>query len=145
MKLKLVYGCLPVIILFTKLVPNRLKALNLGFIVIFSPEYAHDSARIEHELTHVKQWYRSCGLFWLLYLLPVSRLKYECEAHAKEIKARYPTEYSSRDVYLSYVKNIGNNYALQYKSIIVERCLRSYLFCQQLRSERSWLKVSPHK
>lgn len=134
MKFYRVYKWLPAIVVRTNWVPARFNAITLGFIINMRPAFYNNlskhalaDALLQHELTHVRQWYRAGGLlFWLLYLLwPTSRLRYECEAHAAEIKANNAAGYYPDPRW--YAHMIAADYRLPFSAVVAERCLRSYL------------------
>jgi hypothetical protein len=127
MVLKFVYGGLPAFILRNNLVPKGFNGITLGFVVNLRP-HVYDSveywaqALVEHELVHVRQFYRSLGLFPFLYLLhPASRMKYECEAYSVQIRML------GDDAMRSAIGRLAENYRLPFSPAAIERCLRTYV------------------
>lgn len=66
--------------------PRGISGIALGPLVLLRRAHFCDEALRAHELVHVRQFYRSLGLFPLLYLLwPHYRLKCEVEAYRVQI------------------------------------------------------------
>lgn len=62
-QIRRVYRFLPVFILYTdKIPPKRFAGITNLNIIRIQPKYKQDKGLLEHELTHVKQFYRSFGL-----------------------------------------------------------------------------------
>ena len=97
-----VYRFLPAIVLYTdKGIPERFAGYTRGIVVRIRPEYRNDKGLLMHELTHVKQNYRSFFLHSFLLLcsklpregrfIPLRRcgeelkLKREIEAYAVQL------------------------------------------------------------
>ena len=73
-----------------RIIPERFAGLTIGFVVLIRPKYRDDSGLLAHELVHVRQFWRSCGLSMLLYEISKSwRLRYEVEAYKAQM-ACYP-------------------------------------------------------
>ena len=87
MKIKTVYGFLPVFIFYPDVEDAHWSAKQNGpFIRI--REYKDDEGVLRHEMTHVKQFYRMLLIFHpFLYLLwPWYRLQSELEAFREQLK-----------------------------------------------------------
>lgn len=70
-----------------RLVPARFDALTIGPAILMRPRCRGDIGLLEHELVHVRQWRRSFGLFWPLYLFSRKhRLRYELEAYRRHLE-----------------------------------------------------------
>ena len=70
-----------------RLVPARFDALTIGPLILMRLCCRNDIGLLEHELVHVRQWSRSLGLFWPLYLCSRKhRLKYELEAYRRHLE-----------------------------------------------------------
>jgi len=127
MVLKFVYRVLPALIFRTNLVPKGFNGITLGFVVNLRPQVYDSTERfaqaiVEHELVHVRQFYRSLGLFPFLYLLhPASRMKYECEAYSVQIRML------GDDAMRTVIGTLAEKYRLPFGPAAIERCLRSYV------------------
>jgi len=88
MIVRFVYGIFPAVIFFTdKLVRSGFKGTTRGAVIGIAPDKRSDQGLIEHELTHVRQWYRTLGLHSFLYLFFGDyRLEAEVEAYRKQLK-----------------------------------------------------------
>jgi len=87
MKVYWVYKILPAFVFFTeRFIPKKYQvAVTRFFICVFvRPNHIHQKCFIEHELTHVKQTYRTLFLFPFLYLIPYFRFMFEAEAYARQ-------------------------------------------------------------
>lgn len=70
-----------------RFIPERFAACTRGPFIFIRPEYRDDIGLLEHEKTHVKQWYRTLGLHSFLYLFSKNyRLKSEVEAYRQQSK-----------------------------------------------------------
>ena len=58
-----------------------------GPVIFIKPQYQDDKGLHAHELTHVKQWFRTLGVHSILYLFSrLYRLKAEAEAYREQLK-----------------------------------------------------------
>lgn len=125
MELKFVYGIFPVVILRNNLVPRGFWGISLLFVINIIPaiEDKYIPEIIVHELTHIRQMYRTCLLFVPLYFLShTCRMKFEAEAYANQLK--------NPGAIYTYEENLQvliNDYKLPYNSALIKRCLDSYL------------------
>lgn len=75
------------IIYTDKLIPAGKAACTRGPIIFIRPQYKGDLGLLEHERTHVRQWWRTCGWHSLWY---ASNKKYryqsEIEAYREQLK-----------------------------------------------------------
>ena len=67
------------------LIPKGIAGITLGFIILLRPKYRDDIGRLEHEKTHVKQFWSSFGLFPFIYLLN-AKYRYKCELVAYKVQ-----------------------------------------------------------
>ena len=76
------------LILYTDaLIPERFAGITYGPVICIRPSKKNDRGLLEHEKIHVKQFWRTLGLFGILYALsPKRRLKYEAEAYREQLK-----------------------------------------------------------
>jgi len=85
MKLQFVYGVLPAYVFYTDHIADVNAGCANGFVVRIRPHCRADEGLLKHELTHVRQWYRTLGLHSLLYLIsPKYRLSAEVEAYREQ-------------------------------------------------------------
>lgn len=108
-KIKLVYGILPAIIWYTNNISDtRYGGVANGPLIRIRSKYVIDHGLLEHELTHVKQWYRTGGLHGLLYRFSSDyRLRSEVEAYRAQLQ--HPRSTTS----IAYaVKAIQTKYSL---------------------------------
>lgn len=57
-----------------------------AWFVRIRPKHRDDQGLLQHELTHVRQFWRSCGLHGILLLFKTYRLKAEVEAYRKQLE-----------------------------------------------------------
>ena len=75
------------LIIYTDLMPDRFSGYTLGPMVLIRPSKRHDVGLLQHELMHVKQFWRTWGLFGIPYLLSrTRRFEYEVEAYREQLK-----------------------------------------------------------
>ena len=96
MSVKWVYGIFPAFIKYTEKVSyGRAGTANMMFIRIL-PDARDDVGLLNHEMTHVRQWYRTIGLHTLLYAWSERyRLSAEAEAYAVQVLS-YPEDDSQK-------------------------------------------------
>lgn len=92
MRIQFVYCILPTPVFFVDSLGEWKAGEVRGPVVRIRKDCAEDAGLLAHELTHVKQWWRTAGLHSVLYLLSKSyRLKSEVEAY-KAQAACYPDD-----------------------------------------------------
>lgn len=75
------------VIYTNRFIPAIYAGRTIGPIVLIRPEYKSDTGLLEHEKVHVRQFWRTLGLFGIPYLLSKKyRLKYELEAYKEQLK-----------------------------------------------------------
>lgn len=85
------------------LVPKRFGAYTVGFLIFIKTKYKNDRGLLEHEKVHVRQFWRSFGLFGIAYKLSNHyRLKYEIEAYKEQLRYSKNPEHS-KDVFAEYL------------------------------------------
>lgn len=116
--MKYVYGILPVIIKYTnKDIPAIYGGISRGIVIKIKPKYLNDKGLLEHELTHIKQFYKAFPFHGLFYkFIRAYRLKSELEAYKKQIE--YLTKKEDIDIFanrlsLLYDLNITKEEALK--------------------------------
>ena len=88
------------------LIPARFAGITIGPVVFIRPNYKDDVGLLNHELTHVKQFWKN-PLMGLLYQFNKKyRLRYEAEAYNTQLK------YASGRLDL-FAGFLVNNYNLQ--------------------------------
>ena len=90
--IKFVYKILPAFVIYTSDLPENKGGVANGFIVRIKPKYKLDNGILQHELVHVKQWYRTFTFHSFLYLFNKKyRLSSEVEAYKEQLK-HYPDD-----------------------------------------------------
>ncbi len=90
MEIRWVFKWLPAFVFYSdRLV--RYAGVAFGPLVLLRKKYRGDASAaaagvIAHELTHVRQFYRTCGLNGPRYLFARWRLAYEVEAYKAELR-----------------------------------------------------------
>lgn len=89
MKLLFVYKVLPSLVFYTNNIKSGFGGMTFGPIVKIREKYKNtDIGLLQHELTHVKQWYRTFLTHGFWYKFSESyRLKSEVEAY--KVQASY--------------------------------------------------------
>lgn len=90
MEIRWVFKCLPAFIFYSDLL-KRNGGVAFGPAILLKKKYRGDASAaarglVEHELTHVRQFYRTCGLNGPGYLFARWRLAYEVEAYKAELR-----------------------------------------------------------
>jgi len=68
-------------------IPDRFAGYTIGPVILIRPKYRGDRGLLEHERTHVRQWWRSFGLLSILYSLSWRyRLRAEIEAYCVQLR-----------------------------------------------------------
>ena len=118
MIVKFVYGFLPAIIIPVKRRPEPFDARTKFFVIKIWHKRLDDKALLEHELTHVRQFWRTFGLHFILYKLSKRyRFYAECEAYANQCRALGSkpifVEIAAKHLTKLYNLNIGFHKALR--------------------------------
>lgn len=86
MIIKFVYKILPAFVTYTDKIGERDGKIRFMFIMIH-PKHKDNTGLLIHELTHVKQLYRTFFIHGLLYKISKKyRLRAEIEAYSAQIK-----------------------------------------------------------
>ena len=120
--IKLVYKILPAFISFEPINIPWVGGYATANKIVISPKYTNDKGLLDHELTHVRQWYRTFGFHsWLYKNKKKYRLNAEVEAYKEQLKS-YPDKLS----YFALVLVTKPKYNLHmYTQKYVEQLLRS--------------------
>lgn len=111
MKSMFVYGVCPAFVFYTEKIKEGFGGVAKWCRVKIRPKYRDDRGLLEHELTHVKQWYRTLFLHPVLYKFCAKyRLRSEVEAYRVQLRF-YP---KSRQVALKnhFAEAIASKYRL---------------------------------
>ena len=95
----------------TNLIPKRFDALTVGWIILIRPHCANDACLIAHEKVHVKQFWRTCGLFPFLYLIRKYRIEFEAEAFAEQVRCGASLEWAAEKLARDYKLEISEEEA----------------------------------
>ena len=104
---KWVFKVLPAFVFYTdRFVPKRFGGVTYGIFVFIRKKYRNDRGLLEHELVHVKQFYRTLGLHALLYSL-WKRYRLRSEVSAYRVQLSYPPALEDperyRDLFAGFV------------------------------------------
>lgn len=97
---KFVYRVLPAFVFYADwIVPKKYDALTVFNVVFIRPSHRNDEGLLHHELTHVKQIYRTFPLFPLRYNLSKKyRLNAELEAYKVQLSYEKDKEQALRKI-----------------------------------------------
>jgi hypothetical protein len=155
MNFRRIYGIIPVLVFYTDTLPDHVAGRSKGLFVLIKPRYREDEGLIQHELEHVRQFYRPIGaallagamlsiiypllalpimyaaaltgmLFHVLAYKLIDAYKLRCEATAYWIQSRY---YSDNRLPL-FARFISANYGLDISQAGALNAL--------LKAEKSW-------
>jgi hypothetical protein len=73
-------------------IPDGSAGCARGPVIFIRPQYREDRGLYEHELVHVKQWFRTLSIHSFLYLLS-DRYKLACEVEAYRKQAEYSPQH----------------------------------------------------
>lgn len=109
MEIRWAFRHLPAFLFYSDLL-KRNGGVTFGPLILLKKKYRGDASAaatglIEHELTHARQFYRTCGLNGPRYLFARWRLAYEVEAYKAEL--RY-----APDAAAAFARCIANRYRL---------------------------------
>ena len=92
-------------VIYTNLfIPKRYAARVIGPIILIRPASKDDIGLLNHEKTHVRQFYRTFGLYGILNRFKKHRLNFEIEAYKEQLKYGGTVE--------AYADYLVNNYNL---------------------------------
>ena len=78
---------IPHILFYTDWIKEGRGGVTNAFVIRLRPKYKDDEGIYQHELVHVKQWWRTLSFTSFLYLLSKRyRLKAEVEAYRKQLE-----------------------------------------------------------
>jgi hypothetical protein len=87
MEIRWIFGLIPVPIFYTKALTMSYSAFCWCLFIVIRPEKRGKCNLLEHELVHCKQFYRSIGVYPLMYLISRRyRYKSEIEAYKEQIR-----------------------------------------------------------
>lgn len=114
LKLKFVYGILPAIVWYTNSISDaRFGGMANGPLIRIRSKYVIDHGLLEHELTHVKQWWRTLGLHGIFYKLSSKyRFASEIEAYRSQLQTTFGSSRPSQTAIDQVVKAIQTKYDL---------------------------------
>ena len=72
---------------YTDNMDENFAGITRAFVISIRPKYKDDKGLLEHEKTHVRQWYKTLGLHGLLYAFwRTYRLNCELEAYKEQMQ-----------------------------------------------------------
>jgi len=88
MKLKFVYGILPAFVFYVDSLDGFGGKANGPVVRVLKKYSGSDEGLLQHELTHVKQWYRTFFThgFWYMF---VENYRLDAEIEAYKVQAKY--------------------------------------------------------
>ena len=87
--LKFVYGVLPAFVIYNdKLVPEKFGGITRCMFIFMKSKYRADDGLLQHELTHVKQFYRTLGFSLIMYALS-KNYRFSAEVEAYKAQSEY--------------------------------------------------------
>jgi hypothetical protein len=131
----------PVFVIYTdRFIPKDKAGYCFGFLVFIRKRYRDDICLLQHELTHVEQFYKTLGfalLLWNLNNIPLIKkisdyviFKHECEAYARQLYCCMKRGYDFNRTLEYFVDFVYNRYGLDKKKYtkqrIKEEILRKY-------------------
>lgn len=99
---------MPYKVIYTnRFIPAIYAGRTIGPIILIRPSHKDDKGLLEHEKVHVRQFWRTLGLFGIPYFLSKKyRLKYELEAYKEQLK------YYTTDKKQLFAQHLANKYDL---------------------------------
>lgn len=89
-KLILLGKILPVIVIYTDKLPEGSIGITKGILIKINKKFKNDNALLKHEITHVKQFYRTLGWHYIKIRKSMDyRYKCEVEAYAEQLKCNF--------------------------------------------------------
>ena len=97
------------ILIYTDNIKEGFGGMANAFTIRIRPKYKNDIGLLEHEKVHVKQFWRTLGIYCILYPLSKEyRLKSEVEAYRKQLEFCEDKKYSR----MLFADNISTKYKL---------------------------------
>lgn len=96
-------GCIMLhkVIYTNRFIPAIYAGRTIGPIILIRPSHKDDKGLLEHEKVHVRQFWRTLGLFGIAYLVcKKCRLNIEVEAYKEQLK-HYATD--KRNLFAYYL------------------------------------------
>ena len=111
------------------LIPKKFGAFTRAFFIFIRTKYKDDTALLEHELVHVRQFWRTFGLSLLLYSLSKKyRLTAEVEAYQIQLQVHERVDTLPNEemdaVRLLYADFISTKYGLDISTVDAYRLLQ---------------------
>lgn len=123
MNIIFVYKIFPVFVKYTDEIRDGFSGTQSGCVIRIKPGCKDDKGLYEHELTHVKQWYRYlCMPYTLLYRFSRKfRLKMEVEAYKVQVSCGYK-DWTETDLIVCFAEYLSSKYNLDItkKEAIIE-------------------------
>ena len=121
--IKFVYKIFPAIVIYNdKLVPKEFGGYTRLFAIFLRNKYKTDEGLLQHELTHVKQFYRIPFLHSYLYKFS-KKYRLKCEIEAYKVQLSY---YLDKEKNIKWMSNaIAAKYKLNVSQNEIENMLRN--------------------
>ena len=120
---KFVYGIFPAIISYPDSgIKEGSAGTTSGIFIKIRPNYKDDKGLLEHELVHVKQWYRTFTLHSILYKYS-SKYRLNSEIEAYKVQLKVNKDEGKQDYADFYSKRITEMYDLDITTFEVKKML----------------------
>lgn len=108
---------------YTDKVKEGSRGQARAWFIRIRPRYRYDKGLLEHEKTHVRQFWQTFGLHSLLYLLS-KEYRLDSEAQAYKVQLEYLPYYDLKEEYrISYAKAISTKYGLKISEVEAHKLL----------------------
>ena len=107
--IKFVYAIFPVLVRYVAEIKDH-AGFSYGPYIKIKDSYKNDIGLLNHELTHSRQFYRTIGLWWILYRFAGFRYGYEVEAY--RVQLSYVADDMREQAIERFVGFIANKYSL---------------------------------
>ena len=105
--------------------PEEIGDFATGPLNFIEKDQKDNKSLRAHVETHRQQWEKSKKIFWIRYLIPKYRLKYEIEAYAAQ--AHYAvSSFERQKKFKSYAERLSTDYFLKISAKNAEKKLKEY-------------------
>lgn len=97
----------PALVFYTDNMEQGMNGMTVAFIVFIRKGRENDKGLLEHELTHVKQFWRTAGTHGVRYNID-DQYRFRCEVEAYKCQLKYNPEYIEK-----YATALVNKYDIE--------------------------------
>lgn len=112
----------PAIVFYTDYLPADSRGCANGPIIRIHPQYKDDKGLLEHEAEHAHQWWKTLGLYSLLYLFS-KKYRLWAEVAAYRVQLQYPPATDNPEYIDNYAGAISRKYNLDITPEAVRKLL----------------------